>query len=82
MHEFVANAESMTNPPSVSWQDLFISRFVGVLPDTITEVRTLLVISPSAITPSTGAALSVSGFFEYSSDGTFVNLGHVSERVY
>ena len=78
MHEFVANAESMTNPPSVNWQDLFLSRFVGVLPDTITEVRTLLVISPSTITPGRDAPHAVSGFFEYSSDGTFANLGRVS----
>jgi hypothetical protein len=78
MYEFVASVESMTNPPSVCWQDLFISRFVGILPDTVTEVRTLLVISPSAVTPGTGAALAVSGFFEYSSDGTFANLGRVS----
>ena len=78
MRELVDKAEAMTNPPGVSWLNVFTSRFVGALPAAITEVPRVLVLAPDTVVPEPGDSYSVTGFFEHSAEGTFANTGRVA----
>ncbi len=75
MIEFAAQAEAIINPPSVSWRELFLSRFIGRLPQSAAEVTTALVIEPETLAPGPDGELAVSGFFERATDPMFASLG-------
>ena len=78
MRELADRAEALANPPGTGWRDLFISRFVGALPASITDVSRVLVLAPNSIAPEPHGLHSVDGFFEHSAEGTFASTGRVA----